>query len=209
MTEKEFNSSIIYPLFEFFALAVSLSLVPAIVSLDKEIFLHGSSEKTITEMTQETLLFIAAAMFGFAAWQRPQSRSWLILVTGLLACMFIREMDMWLDRISKGFWVYPATLTAAAAIGYAARNRQGLFATMAEYASTRSHAYIATGLLIILVFSRLFGTGSLWEDLMAEHYQPAFKRIIQEGIELLGYILLAFGSACYFLQFCQPRPRRD
>ena len=42
--------------------------------------------------------------------------------------------------------------------------------------------------------SRIFGSGSLWSELMMGDYQAGYKKIIQEGLELLGYVLIVYGS---------------
>ncbi len=170
---------------------------PAIVALDVEVFLHGSSEVSITELSQEALILLSAVLFGLAARRQAQARAWLVLVAGLFACMFIREIDMWLDRIVHGFWVYPALATALAAIAYALRNRETLGSGFAAYTSTRAHAYVLTGLLVVVLFSRLFGSGGFWAGVMGDDFQHAYKTFIQEGIELLGYFLIAFGSVSY------------
>ena len=199
------NRTSLFYIIEFLTLAVLIAAVPSIVALDKEVFLSGSSEVSVTELTQEALVLLSAVMFGLGARQRPDSRGWLVLVAGFLTCMLIREADMWFDMLAKGFWVYPAVLTAGTAIAYATRHRGNLPSSMAAFAATRASAYIATGLLIVILFSRLFGSGSFWQQLVAGSYHPAYKTFIQEGIELLGYVLLAFGSVCFYLQHCRPR----
>ncbi len=203
---RQAKPKVLFLFVEFLILAVMITAVPAIVALDIEVFLHRSSEVSVTELTQETLIFLSAIMFGIVAWRQPDSRGWLVLVAGLFACMFIREMDHWLDKVSKGFWVYSAMLTAISAIMYSVRQRKDVLPAMAAFTSTRSYPYIVTGLLVVMLFSRLFGTGSFWQEVMTENYHPAYKRIIQEGIELLGYMLIAFGSAYFFFQFNRKRP---
>jgi hypothetical protein len=46
----------------------------------------------------------------------------------------------------------------------------------------------------VLVFSRVFGTGSLWRAIMLDEYQNLYKSVIQEGLELFGYLLIAYGT---------------
>jgi len=48
--------------------------------------------------------------------------------------------------------------------------------------------------LIVIVFSRIIGSNSLWRELMGGDYQWAYKTIIQEALELSGYVLIAYGS---------------
>lgn len=184
-------------IFEFAVLAAFMAATPAIVALDAEVFLHGSSEVSVTELSQEALILLSASMFALAARLQPGARAWLVLVSGLFACMFIREIDMWLDRIAHGFWVYPALAIALAAVAYAMRHRDTLGSGLAAYTATRAHAYVLTGLLVVVLFSRLFGSGSFWAGVMGDDFRHAYKTFIQEGIELLGYFLIAFGSVSY------------
>ena len=44
-----------------------------------------------------------------------------------------------------------------------------------------------------IVFSRLFGTGSLWKDI-ATVDSRIVKTVVQEGLELFGYALILIGS---------------
>jgi hypothetical protein len=200
------KARIIVPVVEFLILAVLVTAVPAVVALDIEIFLYGSSELSVTELSQEALILLSAAMFGATAWRMPNDRAGLLLVAGLFTCMLIREADMWFDMISKGFWIYPALLVGGSAIFYAARCRAATIDALADYAATRSHVYIMIGLLIVLLFSRVFGTSSFLQEIFAENYHPAYKTIIQEGLELLGYIFVAFGSVRFFVQSRKPSP---
>lgn len=59
---------------------------------------------------------------------------------------------------------------------------------------------LATGLLIVLVFSRLFGMNALWENLMLDGYNRVVKNMAEEGCELLGYSLCTLASVRYFWQ---------
>jgi hypothetical protein len=108
--------------------------------------------------------------------------------------MFVREFDNHLDRIAHGFWVYPAVLLAVTSIVYARLCGRTVLAPMAVYTQTRSYVYLSIGLLIVIVFSRIVGSNSLWRELMGDDYQWAYKTIIQEALELSGYVLIAYGS---------------
>lgn len=186
--------SILIALAEFLFLAALLIGVRFIVAVDAGTILAGASEYTVTEFAQEGLILFSAILFGVSAWQRPESRGFLILVAGLFGCMFIREMDNHLDKITHGFWVYPALLLAVTSIVYASFSGRAVLVHMAAFTQTRSYVYVSIGLLIVIVFSRVFGSGSLWEEIMMSDYQWAYKTIIQEGLELSGYFLIAYGS---------------
>ena len=182
----------------FFSLAVMIATVPFIVRFDVIQLDNKVGESSVTELTQELLLAISVVLFLISAIRRPESLGFLVLVTGFLACMLIREGDMWFDLISHGFWVYPATLCAAVSIYVAIRNRGTVLSSMGEYTRSQSFAFMAVGLLIVIVFSRLFGTQSLWQEIMQNNYDPFYKTVIQEGIELLGYWLVLAGSVLHY-----------
>jgi hypothetical protein len=66
---------------------------------------------------------------------------------------------------------------------------------MVAYLGSKSWIYVTIGLLIVLVLSRLFGSGWLiWNAVMGEGYRAEYKAIIQEGLELFGYIFIFYGS---------------
>ena len=66
---------------------------------------------------------------------------------------------------------------------------------MARLVGTRAYFYLLVGLVIVLVFSRVFGSGNLlWDYVMAGAYTHGFKTTLQEGLELFGYVFIAVGA---------------
>ncbi|CDL80846.1 hypothetical protein [Xenorhabdus szentirmaii] len=61
----------------------------------------------------------------------------------------------------------------------------------------QSYAMMACGLLCVLVFSRLFGMGSLWHGLMDEHFNRTVKNMVEEGCETFGYVLCLLATLWY------------
>ena len=181
-------------------LAALVILVPVIVVIDAIVIGHGTPEISFTEFVQEGLLLFSTILIGIAAWQRPNSRGFLVLVAGLLGCMFIRENDGALDVINHGFWIYPAIILAISAILYSLYCRGTVAAPFVDYAGTNSFSYLFIGLLIVLVFSRIFGTGGIWREVMGDNYHLSYKVIIQEGLELLGYVVLFYGAVSLWWQ---------
>lgn len=186
--------SILVALTEFLLLAALMFSIRLMTTIDKGVFLSGASEATAIQYAQEGLLLFSVAMFSLTAWQRPESRGFLVLVAGFFGCMFIREFNNLLDRIAPGFWLYPALLLAISSIIYARFCKHPVLEPMAIFTKTRPYAHLMIGVLIVIVFSRVFGSGSLWRELMMSDYHEGYKKIIQEGLELLGYVLIAYGS---------------
>jgi hypothetical protein len=52
---------------------------------------------------------------------------------------------------------------------------------------------------LLMIFSRLFGMGDLWEHLLQGGYARAAKNTAEEGIELVSYTLIACASVWYCL----------
>ena len=195
------QKKIVFAIAEAALLTIGMLIVPLFLAIDILFFKNRVSEISLTQVTQEALLFASAAMFGIRAWRRPEARGFLVLVSGFLACMFIRELDEVFNLVSDGFWVWPALISAAASIGYAMTCRGTVIEPMGRYVGTKSQIFVLIGLTVVLVFSRVIGSGHLfWRHIMGGSYTPLFKNAIQEGLEFLGYIFIFYG-ACLLL--CQ------
>lgn len=183
---------------EFLFLAL-LSTLPAVcVAVDIRVLHDSVGEASLTEISQAALLLSATGICWFRAWQRTESRGLALLVGGFFACMLIRELDGWLDSVWHGFWVWPALFTAVATIGGVALwCRDSVWLPTAAFIGTRSFYHISFGLLTLLVFSRTFGSGKLWAELMGTDYGRLFKAALQEGLELYGYVFLIYGVSWF------------
>jgi hypothetical protein len=189
------SAKILRAIVEFLLLTALTAAVPLIVYMDSIILGNGVSEYSMTELMEDVLLLFSTTVFYVEAWGRPESRGFLVLVGGVFACMLIRELDFAFDVIHHGAWLCPALLTAAASVALAIACRKTVFAPMAAYADSKSSIYVSIGLLIVMVFSRLFGSGRLiWIDIMGTDYRGVYKTIIQEGLELFGYVFISYGA---------------
>ncbi|MGF1911717.1 hypothetical protein L4C38_20070 [Vibrio kasasachensis] len=54
--------------------------------------------------------------------------------------------------------------------------------------------------VLLLVFSRIYGMGAFWQDVMNEYYVREVKNIVEEGIELLCYSLICLSGIQAFRQ---------
>lgn len=175
--------------FTLFAVAVPLIIKFEVVTLGRKI-----TEVSITEFVQQLLLFFVTVIFALSAKKLPQQRSFYVLVAGFFGCMLLREHDYYFDMIQHGFWFYPTILLAIGTIVYTVKNSEHFAVSAYQFKATKAYIYIIIGLVVLLVFSRLFGTGSLWKVVMAADYQHHYKSTIQEGLELFGYAILFLGS---------------
>lgn len=194
------NSKIVRGIGEFFFLALFSLIVPGFVFIDAVIIGNGVGESSITELTQETLLLVSAICFGYAAWRNENCRGFFVLVAGFFSCLLVRELDSVFDNYRHGFWFWPALLVALSSITYVMICcRDSVLGSMADFVDSRPYFFIVFGLVIVLFFSRVFGSGEiLWKHLMTSDYDNLYKRALQEGLELFGYIHVAYGSLLIF-----------
>ncbi|WP_020682820.1 hypothetical protein [Marinobacterium rhizophilum] len=191
------STTILRALIRFFVLALAMLWAPLALLLDTVILNDEVSEFSATELSQEFLLLCSCVIFWRLSVRRPSGRGFYTLVAGFFSCMFIREQDALFDLISHGFWVYPATLTALTTLLLAASQRRSILPAMAAATRSMTFNYILTGLAILLFFSRVMGTGSLWALVLPEVDEALIKNSIQESLELLGYILIFYGTLLY------------
>lgn len=190
-------------------LALTLFSV-AMVFVDIFIAKTDILETSFTEVSQEAMLALIAGLFWLSA-REPGQRGVGILIGGFFACMLIRELDGLFDPISHSFWLWPALLTAGTcvyrALGYKGAWRD-VVSGLARFSVRPAFGFIMAGLLA-LIFSRLFGMGSLWHGILQEGYARLAKTTVEEGVELLAYSICLGGALDYFLELRRDLSRFD
>ena len=179
----------------FILTGVICALVLGCIFLDLHYFKYVP-ERGFVEHTQELLIFLSASIFLYLAFKRKTSALWL--VGGFLACMFIRELDSVFDKIFHGAWVYIAIPVACFCVYKAWK--EGLEETinsLSEFMRTQAFIRLSSGLLTVLVFSRLIGYKPMWKLAMGKHYYWNVKFIVEEGTELFGYSIIFLAAIEY------------
>lgn len=179
---------------EFFGLMALLILVVLVVRLDVVVFGDSISEASFTEAMHVLLTLATGLIFVRGAARYAQARGYLVLVATMCGLIVIRENDYLLDYIWHGFWKWPALALGLTGLTIGLSYRGTLAIPFLQHFQTRSGTFMYCGFLLLVVFSRLFGTGSLWEPVMGDDYDPRIKGIVQEGLELLGSGLIGFGA---------------
>ncbi|WP_434763307.1 hypothetical protein [Vibrio fortis] len=152
------------------------------------------SELSVTEALEQLLLLVSSLSFMYMAKHHSQVKHAAMLMSAFFAVMLIRELDFWFDIIAHGAWVYPAILVAGSAIFYAIKNGKQTLDQIAYILASPHMNLLITGVMLLLVFSRLFGMGSFWHNIMGDNYIREVKIIAEEGTELLAYCLIGFAS---------------
>lgn len=65
---------------------------------------------------------------------------------------------------------------------------------------TKAFAYLMIGLFTTLVFSRLYGTSNIWRAIVLPENIGLLKNVIQESLELLGYLLILQSALLSYLK---------
>ena len=176
-----------------FVLAIGI-IANSVLRIDFVLLNGNVGEISVTEMLQQLLLIVSSGSFVYLARKRNEVKNAAVLISAFFAVLFIREMDFWFDKIAHGAWVFPAALVAGSAIFYAVKNGKRTIDQLALILASPHMDLLVTGVMLLLVFSRLFGMGSFWHNVMGDDYVRAVKNIAEEGTELLAYCLIAFAS---------------
>jgi len=182
-----------------FILIALMIYVVACVYIDIKVLDNHLAEVSMTELSQSAFVLIAALNFFKMIKKEPESAGLFILISGFFGMIFFREADYYFDSISHSFWQLPVSIILLATLYFAYKNKHSIVDPIAQYQSTKAFSYTFIGVLVTIIFSRLFGTGSLWREIAAAD-SSYIKTVVQEGIELLGYSLILLGS---FILHCK------
>ncbi|MEM9425322.1 MAG: hypothetical protein AAGA06_01345 [Pseudomonadota bacterium] len=180
------------------ALIASVLFVCAVIYLEVRMLGGTMSEGGLVESVQALLIALCSLTFFLGAHRHPDQRGYLILVAALFLCMFVRENDRVLDQIAHGFWSVPTLLIIAATVVAVAKDRATLLNPLYIHSQRGSFWVLAVGFVQLIVFSRLFGSGLLWDHSAMQAGSDVAKRIVQEGTELSSYALILTGAFMSF-----------
>lgn len=202
---KYLPKSVVSALASIGAATLVCSLVIAAIFVEVKWLGGTCTESSPIEYTQVALIAgITVSLFACAV-RRPDLRGGLVLAAGFFLCLLIRENDDLLDRIRHGFWFPVALFAAFACLALAWRNRSTLAAGLDAICTPLVVGYLAVGLALLLLFSRLFGCKQLWLGIYADATVRTIKSVTEESLELLADGFLALW-AFLALRSLPPRP---
>lgn len=181
----------------FFCAAIIVGITTGFIFIDILVLDNGISETSVTELSQEIIVAIICLFFFVKAYQSSEMRGSFTLIMGFFLCILIRELDGVFDRLAHGSWVWFALTVAFICIAIAIREGQKTLKGLIHFITHPSHGMLVSGLLCILLFSRLFGMGELWRKLLGEDYNRTVKNMVEEGSELFGYTLCLISVIWY------------
>jgi len=184
--------------FLFFLGAAALSSI-AVLCLWGDIYLfdYDIPEISLTEIVQELVLACIVAIHFLLAKKHELLRYCNILVGGFFLTMLIRELDAAFDLS----WVWFALLATLCAVILPLKHYRQTLAQLTEYTRSPWYGVMLSGLLAVLVFSRLFGMQAMWHAILADGYVRIVKNAVEEGSESFGYMLCLTASIGYYCNF--------
>lgn len=182
-----------------FFLAVSCGSLITLLCLwlDMSVWHDDLSEVSVTEIVQEITLLTIVVIHFVLAKRFNAFRLCNILVGGFFLAMLIRELDAVFDVISHGSWVWFALGSSLIALYSPLRKWRETLSELNMYTRTPYYGVMISGLIAILVFSRLFGMNILWSAVLQDGYARVVKNAVEEGSEMFGYMLCLAASAGY------------
>jgi hypothetical protein len=159
---------------------------------------HKYGEYSYTEWSQVVMLIMIIGLFFWSTKLDKDKQAASIAVAGFFTMSLIREFDMYLDLVFDGLWQIIALVTLLITILLVYRQKAFFKASVIYFFNTTAFGFIAAGFLTTFVFSRLYGRGTFWKQVMEDGYMRTVKNASEESIELLGYAIIFFGAIEYF-----------
>lgn len=205
--------SVFRSLLFFLGAAAASAIAVLCLWVDIRIFGNDIPEGSLTEVVQESILAVIVLIHFLLAKKYELLRYCNFLVGGFFLAMLIRELDGLFDLIFHGSWVWLALLSTVVVLIAPLLHYRQTLTQLAQYTRTPYYGMMLSGLLAILVFSRLFGMHGLWYAVLDENYARVVKNTVEEGSESFGYMLCLTASIGYYCYFrClkqQPSPQRN
>lgn len=159
------------------------------------------SDSSLTEALQESLLFISICIYTYIV-KRYHAKG-VILVTGFLTCMLIREWDVVFDDLLfHGAWKYLAIPAAILSCYLALRSgKDKVIADLACFMQKKAYNVLLLGMTVVLVISRVLGMRVLLKLFSSISFNHGLKNFIEEGSELFGYLIIFYATLMFLWEY--------
>lgn len=198
---------------------IAMGMLQGIVAFGPGFYSDGGP----VEILQSVFALMTAGFFLLASRHDAGRTPFAVLISGFLFCVVVRESDYILDELFRHLWKVGVTVILILTAVYGLRVRKQIPASVSRFVCHPAFGLFMAGILVLLVFSRLFGKGDYWEGiildwkwedvkaLVREHTQDTtytllmenkymtIKRVVEETSEQIGYFLMLIASYEYFL----------
>ncbi len=193
-------------------IAYALSLVSISLIMRQDFKDAQVLEDSGIEIAQESLLVLSILILLFSGKKWQLLRIFNLALAGVLSVHFVREFDFWLNyNLFDKAWQLIAGVLVIITLAYMFKNFKQLIVEIVEVSKTYAFAIFLVGFTMLHVFSRLFGSKSLWNYILEpihsnyeslvgventvslEDFVWPIKTAAQESIELLAYTIMFIG----------------
>lgn len=150
------------------------------------------------EALQTVFIMVSAVLFLVAGRINKRREYCSVVLALLFFCIFIRESDCFLDLlIARHAWKIIVALLLVFLGGYMIRFLPQVISSLESFVASPAFGMLASGLIVLIAFSRLFGYGPFWKAIMDNESYRTVKTIVEEGTETMGYFLILVSSCEY------------
>ena len=149
-----------------------------------------------TEFSQEFILFVLVIFYLMLGYRYRPVQPVSNIVALFLLISFIREFNFLIS-----WWFWPALLVLLIALWLVWRDFKKLKSATQEFFAQPASAWFFSGFLITYVFSRLMGRSKFWLELYDESVYRMAKAATEEGLELMGDLLMLISAIEFSLAF--------
>lgn len=191
------NRALVYSLLRQFLYLVTLTVIVFIFWKIGDAFKSATvQEYGIFETMQSIVLGLIVVSFGFQAYGNRAYRPILFSLSMLALAALVREQDAYLDKVIPYIgwtwcWLFPIS-----GLIYLIQSRRTIGAAMETFLKTNSFHMMVTAVIIIIPIAQCLGHRSFLADLLGDTEVNTFlvRRILEEPIELIGYIQILLAS---------------
>ena len=157
-------------------------------------------EASLTEYAQEFLLLLIIAISVYSILKYRLYRTIHLSLAAVAAVSLIREFNNFAYTYLFPYaWQVGVLLVLIPFLIFLYQNFRQAKQEFISVNNSYAFAILLMGLLVLHVFSRLYGLHLIWENLMGEQFLYAVVRASEESIELLGYSIFFIGVVEFYV----------
>ena len=199
-----------YPIRMLFYTAVTaLAMQLTLQVIQKDSLEHLASENGPIEVAQFAILILAAAMAGFASRVATRLGTAIFGLSAALFCAASREADDWFAMLvfdDAYKWLVCLPLFTLVALEFW-KNRESIYYQCAELLSQPYGTVLAFAIVLIGTLCQTLDRTSFWPTISAAPIVGDQKSVIEETVELFGYLLILFSTTELAIHTWQQRLR--
>jgi hypothetical protein len=193
-SQDVYAASVRERILEWGVLFLLFTSVPLLAMADVLIIGKRVPEFGFLETFQASVLMIVCVLTSMVFFRQRSSRSLTIWMLAFFLMMEVREHDWLFDQVAEDVWKVLVALILFSAFAVWFPLRSEFRNAFARFAHSPVCDIYLTGVIVVLVFSRLLGTKSLMGLMIRGDVMWHVKALVQESLEALGYDLLLFAS---------------